>query len=51
MSMSVDTGLNPCNFIRKRFLRIWVRKLAVHLQNVLEFMPTSVYTDLKRIVQ
>jgi hypothetical protein len=31
MSMSVYTGLNPFNFIRKHFLQICVRKVAVHL--------------------
>jgi hypothetical protein len=28
---SAYTGLNPFNFIRKHFLRICVRKVAVHL--------------------
>jgi hypothetical protein len=31
MSTSVYTGLNPFNFIRKHFLQISVRKVAVHL--------------------
>jgi hypothetical protein len=31
MSMSAYTGLNPFNFIIKHFLRICVRKVAVHL--------------------
>jgi hypothetical protein len=31
MSTSVCTGLNPFNFIRKHFLQICVRKVAVHL--------------------
>jgi hypothetical protein len=31
MSTSVYTGLNPFNFIRKHFLQICVRKVAVHL--------------------
>jgi hypothetical protein len=46
MSTSVYTGLNPFNFIRKRFLQICVRKVAVHLQKLLEVMSTSVYTGL-----
>jgi hypothetical protein len=44
MSTSVYTGLNPVNFIRKRFLHICVRKVAVHLYKVLEVMSTSAYT-------
>jgi hypothetical protein len=47
MSMSVCSGLNPFNFIRKHFLQICVRKLAVHLQKVLEVMSMSFYTGLK----
>jgi hypothetical protein len=31
MSTSVCTGLNPFNFIRKHFLQICVRKVALHL--------------------
>jgi hypothetical protein len=31
MSTSVYTGLNPFSFIRKRFLQICFRKVAVHL--------------------
>jgi pilus assembly protein TadC len=31
MSTSVYKGLNPFNFIRKHFLHICVRKVAVHL--------------------
>jgi hypothetical protein len=31
MSTSVETGLNTFNFIRKHFLQICVRKVAVHL--------------------
>jgi hypothetical protein len=31
MSTSVYTGLNPFNFIRKHFLQICVRKVAVNL--------------------
>jgi hypothetical protein len=30
MSTSVCTGLNPFNFIRKHFLQICVRKVALH---------------------
>jgi hypothetical protein len=41
MSTSVYTGPNPFNFIRKHFLHIYVRKVAVHLQKVLEVMSTS----------
>jgi hypothetical protein len=47
MSTSFYTGLNPFNFIRKHFLQMYVRKVAVHLQKVLEGMSTSVYTGLK----
>jgi pilus assembly protein TadC len=46
MSTRVYTGLNTFNFIRKHFLQIRVRKIAVNLQNVLEVMSTSVYTGL-----
>jgi hypothetical protein len=45
MSTSVCTGLNPYNFIRKQFLRICVRKYAVHFYKVLEVMSTSVDTN------
>jgi hypothetical protein len=45
MSTRVYTGLNPFNFIRKHFLQICVRKVAVHLQKVLEVLSTSVDTD------
>jgi hypothetical protein len=31
MSTSVSTGLSPFNFIRKHFLQICVRKVAVNL--------------------
>jgi hypothetical protein len=44
MSMGVYTGLNPIYFFRKHFLQIYVRKVAVHLWNVLEVMSTSVDT-------
>jgi hypothetical protein len=46
MSTSVCTGLNSFNFIRKRYLKICVRKDAVHLQKVLEVMSMSVDTGL-----
>jgi hypothetical protein len=46
MSTSVYTGLNPFNFIRKHFQQICVRKVAVHLQKMLEVLSTSVYTGL-----
>jgi hypothetical protein len=46
MSTSYYTGLTPFNFIRKHFLQICVRKVAVHLQKVLEVTSTSVYTGL-----
>jgi hypothetical protein len=46
MSTSVYTGLNAFNFIRKHFLQIYVRKVAVHLQMMLEVITTSVYTGL-----
>jgi hypothetical protein len=46
MFTSVDTGLNTINFIRKHFLQICVRKVAFHLQKVLEVMSRSLYTGL-----
>jgi hypothetical protein len=46
ISMSVYTGLNPFNFIRKQFLQICVRKVAVQLQILLEVMSTNIYTGL-----
>jgi hypothetical protein len=46
MSMSVYTGLNLFNFIRKHFLQICVWKGTVHLQKVLDMMSTSIYTGL-----
>jgi hypothetical protein len=46
MFTSVYTDLNPFNFIRKHLLQICVRKVAVHLQKVLEVISTSVYTGL-----
>jgi hypothetical protein len=46
MSTSVYTGLNPFNFIGKRFLQICFRNVAVHLWKVLEVMSTSFYTGL-----
>jgi hypothetical protein len=46
MPTRVYTDLNPFNFIRKHFQRIFVRKVAVHLQRMLEVMSTSFYTDL-----
>jgi hypothetical protein len=51
MSTSVYTGLNPFNFIRKQFLQICVRKVAVHLKKVLEVMSTSVDTYNQVYVQ
>jgi hypothetical protein len=50
MSTSVYTGPKPCNFIRKHFLQICIRKVAVRLQNMLEVMSTSVYTGLNHTV-
>jgi hypothetical protein len=46
MSTSVDTDLNPFDSIREHFLQICVRKVAVHLQKLLEVMSTSVDTGL-----
>jgi hypothetical protein len=46
MSTSVYTGLNPFNFIHKHFLKICVRKVAVHLYKLSEVMSTNVYTGL-----
>jgi hypothetical protein len=48
MSTSVYTGLNPFNFIRKHFLQICVRKVAIHLGKVLEVMSTGFDTGLNR---
>jgi hypothetical protein len=46
MSTIVCTGLNPFNFIRKHFLQICIRKVAVHLQKVLAVTSPIVYTGL-----
>jgi hypothetical protein len=46
MSTSVYRSLNPLNLIRKHILQICVQKFAVHLQEVLEVMSTSVDTGL-----
>jgi hypothetical protein len=46
MSTTVYTVLNTFNFISKYFLKICVRKVAVHLQKVLEVMSTRVDTGL-----
>jgi hypothetical protein len=46
MSTRVYTGLNTFSFIPKHFLQIWVRKVAVYLQKVLELMSTHVNTGL-----
>jgi hypothetical protein len=51
MSASVYTGLNPLNFIRKHFLQICIRKVAVHLQKVLEVMSTSVEPNLRTVAE
>jgi hypothetical protein len=48
MTTSVYTYLNPFNFIRNEFLQIYVRKVAVHLQKLLE--ATSVDTGLNLTV-
>jgi hypothetical protein len=48
MSTSVYTGLNQFNFIRKHFMQICVRKVAVHLYKVLEVMSTRFYTGLNQ---
>jgi hypothetical protein len=40
-STSVYTGLNPFNFIRKHFLQIFVRKVAVHLQKCWKWCPRA----------
>jgi hypothetical protein len=49
MSTSVYTVLNQFHFIRKHFLQICVRKVAVHLQKMLEVMYTSVDSGLNEI--
>jgi hypothetical protein len=49
MSTSVDTSLNTFNFIRKHFLQICVRKVALYLQKLLEVISTSVDTGLNQI--
>jgi hypothetical protein len=46
MSTSIYTGLNPFNFIRKYFLHICVRKVAVRLWEMFEVMSTSSYIGL-----
>jgi hypothetical protein len=50
MFTSVYTGLNPFNFIRKHFIQICVRKVAMQVQKVLEVMSTSVDTGLNHTV-
>jgi hypothetical protein len=45
MSTSVYTGLNPFTFIRKHFLQICVRKVAVHLYKLLKAMSMIFDTD------
>jgi hypothetical protein len=47
MSTSVYTGLKSFNVIHKHFLQICVRKVAVHLQKLLQVISTIVYTGLK----
>jgi hypothetical protein len=39
------------NFIRKHFVQICVRKVAVHLQKVLEAMSKSVYAGLNPFIR
>jgi hypothetical protein len=46
MSTNIYTGLNRFNFIRKHFLQICVRNVAVRLKKVLEVTSTSVDTGL-----
>jgi hypothetical protein len=48
MPTSVYTCLNPFNFIRKHFLQICVRKVAVHIWKVLEVVSMTVYTGLSQ---
>jgi hypothetical protein len=43
-STSVYTSLNPFNFIRRHFLQICVRKVAVQLHTLLEVISMSVDT-------
>jgi hypothetical protein len=45
----MSKSLNTFNFIRKHFLHICFRKLAVHLQKVLEVTTTSVDRCLNQI--
>jgi hypothetical protein len=51
MSTSVYIGLNPFNLIRKHFPQICARKLALHLQKLLEVMSTSVDTGLNPLTK
>jgi hypothetical protein len=46
MSTIVYTDMNTFNFIRKRILLICVRKVTVHLQQLLKMMSAIVHTDL-----
>jgi hypothetical protein len=46
MPTNICTDLNPFNVIRKNVVQICVRKVAVHLQKVLEVMSTSVCAGL-----
>jgi hypothetical protein len=45
MSTSVYTDLKLFNFIRKHFMQIYVRKVAVHIWKLLEVMSSYVHSD------
>jgi hypothetical protein len=49
MSTNLYTGLNTFNFIRRHFLQICVRNVALHLQEVLEVMSKKIVTSLNQI--
>jgi hypothetical protein len=48
MSTSVDTGLTPFNFIRKHFLQICFRKVAVRIAPALNL---CIYCLLEKRIQ
>jgi hypothetical protein len=49
MFTTVYTSLKPFNFTLKHFLQICVPEVAVHLNEVLEVMSTSIDTGLNQI--
>jgi hypothetical protein len=50
MFTSVNIGLIPFNFIRKRFLQISVRKVAVHLKRCWKWYPRASIKAWTRLI-